>query len=89
MANIDADMVFFENPDLGRICLGGGPFEYALLCTRTGGFEVWSDITPGQGRCIAGEGYAGPSKIIIANATVFELTEGEWAQVQRENAGPA
>ena len=69
--NFDADNVFFENDNLGRVCLGGAPFSYALICTRTGGFEIWDDITSNSGRCIAGEGYTGASKIEVANVVVF------------------
>ena len=72
--NLDADDVFFEADNHPRTCLGGGPFEYALLVTRTGGFEVWSSLSPG-GKCIAGEGYLGPSKIEIGGRVAFERLE--------------
>jgi hypothetical protein len=72
--NLDADDVFFESLNHPRTCLGGGSFEYALLVTRTGGFEVWSSLSPG-GKCIAGEGCDVPSKIEIGGQVVFECLE--------------
>lgn len=77
MKNLDADDVYFEGEESGRVCLGGGPFECALICTRTGGFEVWSSLENGKGKCIAGEGYAGASRIIIGGVTVFERSAAE------------
>ena len=71
MPNYDADNLFFETDELGMVCLGGGPFEYALIVTRIGGFEVWDKIGD-DGRCIAGEGFAGRSEIRIAGTTVFQ-----------------
>jgi hypothetical protein len=71
MANFDADNVFIRTDTLGKVCLGGGPFEYILTCTRLGGFEVWDSLAP-SGRCVAGEGYAGSSEIRIQGLTVFE-----------------
>jgi hypothetical protein len=70
MPNYDADNVFFETDDLGTVCMGGAPFEYALTVTRLGGFEVWDSIP--AGKCIAGEGYGGASEIRIAGTTVFQ-----------------
>lgn len=69
MPNYDADDVYFENSELGLVCIGGGPFDYCLTVTRMGGFEVWDSIP--DGKCIAGEGYAGKSEIRIAGKTVF------------------
>lgn len=72
MTDLNSDDVFFETDTHGRVCLGGGSFEYALICTRLGGFEVWDTIEPRMGRCIAGEGYAGRSRIEIGSLVVFE-----------------
>lgn len=80
MRNIDADEVFFENPELGRVCLGGGPFEYVLLCSRTGGFEVWSSLEKGA-KCLAGDRFKGPSEISIGGLTVFRITPEEWQAI--------
>lgn len=88
MTNLDADKVFFESAELRRTCLGGAPFEYVLICTRTGDFEVWSSIENGKGRCLAGGGYYGPSKITIGELVVFETTPDEWsAAVERGDVG--
>jgi hypothetical protein len=70
--NYDADNVFFETDDLGIVCIGGAPFGYTLTVTRIGGFEVWDSVTRWNGKCIAGEGYAGASEIRIAGTTVFQ-----------------
>lgn len=73
--NLDADNVFYETKELGRVCLGGAPFSHALLCTRMGGFEIWRNMINGGGECIAGEGYAPASKIEIEGVVVFERAE--------------
>ena len=80
---MDGDDVFFETPDSGRVCIGGGPFGLMLTCTRMGGFEVWNDPNPKTGRCIAGEGYAGPSRIEIGGVVVFERTAEQWAEAAK------
>ena len=71
MADLTADDVFFENEKLGRVCLGGGKFEYVLICTRLGDFEVWDGLHPRNSRCIAGAGYGGPSKIEVGGRLIF------------------
>ena len=69
MSNYDADDIFIETDEHGLVCLGGAPFGWALIVTRLGGFEVWDKIP--DGKCIAGEGYAGKSEIRLKGKTLF------------------
>ena len=69
---VDEDDVFFWTAERGRVCLGGGGFDLALVCTRTGGFEVWEGIGTPDEKCVAGGGYGPASTIEVGGLTVFK-----------------